>query len=180
MSVARLRQSADITGWDKAAHSHSPSRVSLSLQEQVYEGLYIFVLNHITVLMEPTHILLIHSGAEQSHREEDFYYTEVFSEEDEPTSPSLSSSFTSALWSSYSSAPSQHTSRDARSSSSTLSQSAPGSVWQIHTEHLYQVKLSCFSSLCRSNIAREQKTVVQTKESSCTCTVVLLNDSEYA
>ncbi|KAF5895173.1 zinc finger protein, partial [Clarias magur] len=85
------------------------------------------------------HIRILHlGGAEQSHREEDFYYTEVFSEEDEPTSPSLSSSFTSALWSSCSSTPSQHTSRDAPSSSSTLSQSAPGSVWQIHTEHLYQ------------------------------------------
>ncbi|KAG7316785.1 hypothetical protein KOW79_020326 [Hemibagrus wyckioides] len=83
------------------------------------------------------HIRILHlGGAEQSHREEDFYYTEVSSEEEEPTSPSLS--FTSGPWSSCSSTHSQPTSREAPPSSSAFSQSAPSSVWQIHTEHLYQ------------------------------------------
>ncbi|KAK3516733.1 hypothetical protein QTP70_022534 [Hemibagrus guttatus] len=83
------------------------------------------------------HIRILHlGGAEQSHREEDFYYTEVSSEEEEPTSPSLS--FISGPWSSCSSTPSQPTSREALPSSSAFSQSAPSSVWQIHTEHLYQ------------------------------------------
>ncbi|XP_017310869.1 zinc finger protein 395b [Ictalurus punctatus] len=85
------------------------------------------------------HIRILHlGGPEQSHREEDFYYSEVSSVEEGPMSPSPSVSFTSGPWSSCSSTPSQPTSREAPSSSSTLSQSAPSSVWQIHTEHLYQ------------------------------------------
>lgn len=43
MFVARLRQSADITLWDETSHSHSPSGVSFSVQEEVYRLLrYIF------------------------------------------------------------------------------------------------------------------------------------------
>ncbi|XP_027019199.1 zinc finger protein 395b isoform X1 [Tachysurus fulvidraco] len=85
------------------------------------------------------HIRILHlSGAEQSHREEDFYYTEVSSEEEEPTPLSPSLSFTSAPWSSCSSTHSQPTSTEDMPSSSAFSQSAPSSVWQIYTEHLYQ------------------------------------------
>ncbi|XP_060773431.1 zinc finger protein 395b [Neoarius graeffei] len=85
------------------------------------------------------HIRILHlGGPEQSHREEDFYYTEVSSEEEEPTPPSPSLSFNSGPWSSCSSTSSQPTSQEAPPSSSALSQSAPSSAWQIHTEHLYQ------------------------------------------
>ncbi|XP_072537515.1 zinc finger protein 395b isoform X1 [Salminus brasiliensis] len=87
------------------------------------------------------HIRILHlgSGSEQSHREEDFYYTEV-SSEDEPSTPSPVPSFLSGPWSSCSSTHSQstHGPQEAPPPSSVLSQSAPSSVWQIHTEHLYQ------------------------------------------
>ncbi|XP_022542277.2 zinc finger protein 395b isoform X2 [Astyanax mexicanus] len=86
------------------------------------------------------HIQILHlGGSEQSHREEDFYYTEVSSEE-EPTTPSPVPSFFSGPWSSCSSTNSQSTPgpQEVLPPSSVLSQSAPSSVWQIHTEHLYQ------------------------------------------
>lgn len=89
--------------------------------------------------------------------------------EEGPMSPSPSVSFTSGPWSSCSSTLSQPTSREAPSSSSTLSQSAPSSVWQIHTEHLYQVihvlYLLCLNSLCWTyNIAIWQLLTVHLHE----------------
>lgn len=83
-------------------------------------------------------------GSEQSHREEDFYYTEVSSEDEETAPPSPAPSFSSGAWTSCSSTQSQSTPghQDAPFQSSPLSQSAPSSVWQIHTEHLYQVQIS--------------------------------------
>ncbi|XP_051954802.1 zinc finger protein 395-like isoform X2 [Xyrauchen texanus] len=79
------------------------------------------------------HIRILHlGGSEQSHREEDFYYTEVSSEDEDASSPSPS--FSSGAWTPCGSAQSQSTPVQ----SSPLSQSAPSSVWQIHTEHLYQ------------------------------------------
>ncbi|XP_059354454.1 zinc finger protein 395-like [Carassius carassius] len=88
------------------------------------------------------HIRILHlgGGSEQSHREEDFYYTEVSSEDEETATPSPAPSFSSGAWTSCSSTQSQTTPghQDAPVQSSPLSQSAPSSVWQIHTEHLYQ------------------------------------------
>ncbi|KAI2652105.1 Zinc finger protein 395 [Labeo rohita] len=88
------------------------------------------------------HIRILHlgGGSEQSHREEDFYYTEVSSEDEETAPPSPAPSFSSGAWTSCSSTQSQSTPgpQDAPVQSSPLSQSAPSSVWQIHTEHLYQ------------------------------------------
>ncbi|XP_076873621.1 zinc finger protein 395b isoform X2 [Brachyhypopomus gauderio] len=89
------------------------------------------------------HIGILHlgCGSGQSHKEEDFYYTEASSEEEEPTSPPPTPTGT---WSSCSSAHSQptHVPGEAPPTSSALSRSAPSSVWQIHTEHLYQVVVS--------------------------------------
>lgn len=42
MPVAWLQQSADVTGCDETSHSHSPSGVSFSVQEEVYRVLHIF------------------------------------------------------------------------------------------------------------------------------------------
>ncbi|KAI4877707.1 hypothetical protein NFI96_031896 [Prochilodus magdalenae] len=87
------------------------------------------------------HIRILHLGSgSESHREEDFYYTEVSSEEEEPTPVSPDPSIFSGPWSSCSSTNSQstHGPHGPPPPSSTLSQSAPSSVWQIHTEHLYQ------------------------------------------
>ncbi|XP_066533158.1 zinc finger protein 395b isoform X2 [Hoplias malabaricus] len=87
------------------------------------------------------HIRILHLGAsEQSHREEDFYYTEVSPEEEEPTPLSPVPLFFGGPWSSCSSTQSQSTPgpQEALPPSSALSQSAPSSVWQIHSEHLYQ------------------------------------------
>ncbi|XP_051511700.1 zinc finger protein 395b isoform X1 [Myxocyprinus asiaticus] len=80
------------------------------------------------------HIRILHlgRGSEQSHREEDFYYTEVSSEDEDTSSPSPS--FSSGAWTPCGSTQRQSTPVQ----SSPLSQSAPSSVWQIHTEHLYQ------------------------------------------
>ncbi|XP_026871735.2 zinc finger protein 395b isoform X1 [Electrophorus electricus] len=88
------------------------------------------------------HIGVFHlrSGTEQSHREEDFYYTEVSSEEEEPAPPSPAPSFPIGHWSPCNSTHSQstHGPGEAPPTSRALSCSAPSSVWQIHTEHLYQ------------------------------------------
>ncbi|XP_055043147.2 zinc finger protein 395b isoform X1 [Misgurnus anguillicaudatus] len=87
------------------------------------------------------HIRILHlgGGLEQSHREEDFYYTEVSSEDDETAPSSPAPSFSSGAWTSCSSTQSQTTPGcQDKVQSSPLSQSAPSSVWQIHTEHLYQ------------------------------------------
>ncbi|XP_077077160.1 zinc finger protein 395b isoform X2 [Siphateles boraxobius] len=88
------------------------------------------------------HIRILHlgGGSEQSHREEDFYYTEVSSEDEETAPPSPAPSFSSGAWTSCSSTQSQSTPGHQYTSvqSTPLSQSAPSSVWQIHTEHLYQ------------------------------------------
>ncbi|KAL2082658.1 hypothetical protein ACEWY4_022476 [Coilia grayii] len=90
------------------------------------------------------HINLHHLRGESEHsqQEEDFYYTEVSSEE-EPAPPSLSTIPTSSsrAWTSCSSPSGASTpgpQASASAYSSPLSQSAPSSVWQIHTEHLYQ------------------------------------------
>lgn len=96
-------------------------------------------------LIRPLFYFLSNSGgSEQSHREEDFYYTEVSSEDEETAPPSPAPSFSSGAWTSCSSTQSQSTPghQEAPFQSSPLSQSAPSSVWQIHTEHLYQVQIS--------------------------------------
>uniref|UniRef100_A0A3B4ATS8 C2H2-type domain-containing protein n=1 Tax=Periophthalmus magnuspinnatus TaxID=409849 RepID=A0A3B4ATS8_9GOBI len=73
------------------------------------------------------HIRVLHlGGSEQSHREEDFYYTKISCE-------AVDTSATQSPPRSNSSSGPGH------SKPSTLSQSAPSSFWQIHSEHLYQV-----------------------------------------
>ncbi|XP_076129063.1 zinc finger protein 395b [Alosa pseudoharengus] len=88
------------------------------------------------------HIQLHHLGvgSEHSQQEEDFYYTEVSSEE-EPAPPSPAPTMSSSPWTSCGSSSGASTPGPQASASvysSPLSQSAPSSVWQIHTEHLYQ------------------------------------------
>ncbi|XP_057200542.1 zinc finger protein 395a isoform X2 [Triplophysa rosa] len=97
-----------------------------------------------TVVGIKRHIRNSHLGQsdEHSHREEDFYYSEVY-QDMEQTSPPVGHqpSCTSP------SIPSQHTPPSPSSlylpQPSTLSQSAPGSVWQVHSEHSYQVVTQC-------------------------------------
>ncbi|XP_030626797.1 zinc finger protein 395b [Chanos chanos] len=88
------------------------------------------------------HICILHlgGGSDQSQREEDFYYTEISSEEEDHAPCSPAPSFSSGAWSSCSSSHGQPTPgpHGTSAQSSPLSQSAPSSVWQIHTEHLYQ------------------------------------------
>ncbi|XP_047244535.1 zinc finger protein 395b isoform X2 [Girardinichthys multiradiatus] len=105
------------------------------------------------------HIRVMHLGAsDESQREEDFYYTKICCETIEASSaPSPAqqspSQPSSALlsWASCGSPPGSElqipvTHRPRSNSSSLpgpsrpcpLSQSAPSSFWQIHTEHLYQ------------------------------------------
>ncbi|XP_031437456.1 zinc finger protein 395b isoform X2 [Clupea harengus] len=92
------------------------------------------------------HIQLHHlgGGSEHSQREEDFYYAEISSEE-EPAPPSPAPTLSIGPWASCSSplgASTPGTLASASAFSTPLSQSAPSSVWQIHTEHLYQVLAS--------------------------------------
>ncbi|XP_056624258.1 zinc finger protein 395a isoform X2 [Triplophysa dalaica] len=97
-----------------------------------------------TVVGIKRHIRNSHLGQseEHSHREEDFYYSEVY-QTMEQTSPPVGHqpSCTSP------SSPSQHIplspSTPYPPQPSTLSQSAPGSVWQVHSEHSYQVVTQC-------------------------------------
>ncbi|XP_019123240.2 zinc finger protein 395b isoform X1 [Larimichthys crocea] len=106
------------------------------------------------------HIRVLHlgSGSDQSQREEDFYYTKISCETVDPNStpaPSqqaLGQASSSHLsWASSGSPsalglqiPPAHRPRSNSSSGpgpsrpSSLSQSAPSSFWQIHSEHLYQ------------------------------------------
>ncbi|XP_068198417.1 zinc finger protein 395b isoform X2 [Antennarius striatus] len=105
------------------------------------------------------HIRVLHlGGSDQSQREEDFYYTKIFCEPvDASSAPAPSqqaqgqASSSHPSWSSCSSPPAlelqippPHRPRSNSSSGpgptrpSPLSQSAPSSFWQIHSEHLYQ------------------------------------------
>ncbi|XP_073682864.1 zinc finger protein 395a isoform X2 [Garra rufa] len=92
-----------------------------------------------TVVGIKRHIRNSHLGQsdEHSQREEDFYYTEVY-QDLEQTTPSGGQrpSCTSP------SSPSRHTSPSPSTPEmlhpSPLSQSAPGSFWQVHSEHSYQ------------------------------------------
>uniref|UniRef100_A0A3Q0T3S4 Zinc finger protein 395b n=1 Tax=Amphilophus citrinellus TaxID=61819 RepID=A0A3Q0T3S4_AMPCI len=73
------------------------------------------------------HIRVLHlgSGSDQSQREEDFYYTKISCETvDASSGPAPAQSNSS--------------SGPGLSRPSQLSQSAPSSFWQIHSEHLYQ------------------------------------------
>lgn len=100
--------------------------------------------------------------SDQSQREEDFYYTKISCEAVDassvpaPSQQALGQASSSQLsWASCSSPPASglqippaHRPRSNSSSGpslgrpSSLSQSAPSSFWQIHSEHLYQVGCS--------------------------------------
>lgn len=106
------------------------------------------------------HIRVLHlgSGSDQSQREEDFYYTKISCETVDaspapaPSQQALGQALSSHLsWASCGSPPASglqippaHRPRSNSSSGpgpsrpSPLSQSAPSSFWQIHSEHLYQ------------------------------------------
>uniref|UniRef100_A0A3B4GZE2 Zinc finger protein 395 n=1 Tax=Pundamilia nyererei TaxID=303518 RepID=A0A3B4GZE2_9CICH len=103
------------------------------------------------------HIRVLHlGGSDQSQREEDFYYTKISCDTVDPSSgpapaqQALGQASSSHLsWASCGSPPGSellpaHRPRSNSSSGpglsrpSQLSQSAPSSFWQIHSEHLYQ------------------------------------------
>ncbi|XP_024909381.1 zinc finger protein 395b isoform X2 [Cynoglossus semilaevis] len=105
------------------------------------------------------HIRVLHlGGLDQSQREEDFYYTKISCESVDasstpgPSQQALGQTTSSHLsWASCTSPPGSglqipaaHRPRSNSSSGpgptrpSPLSQSAPSSFWQIHSEHLYQ------------------------------------------
>ncbi|XP_067338459.1 zinc finger protein 395b isoform X2 [Channa argus] len=105
------------------------------------------------------HIRVLHlGGSDQSQREEDFYYTKISCETVDgcsapaPSQPTVGQGTSSNLsWASCGSPPGSglqitpaHRPRSNSSSGlglskpSPLSQSAPSSFWQIHSEHLYQ------------------------------------------
>lgn len=106
------------------------------------------------------HIRVLHlgSGSDQSQREEDFYYTKISCETMDascapaPSQQALGQASSSHLsWASCGSPPgsglqippahrprSNSTSGPGPNRPSPLSQSAPSSFWQIHSEHLYQ------------------------------------------
>lgn len=110
------------------------------------------------------------SGWDQSQREEDFYYTKISSEAVDtssvptppapPPQPAQGQVSPSHLgWTSCGSLPAPglhippaHRPRSNSSSGlclsrpSPLSQSAPSSFWQIHSEHLYQVGAAALAS----------------------------------
>ncbi|GLD55629.1 zinc finger protein 395-like isoform X1, partial [Lates japonicus] len=119
------------------------------------------------------HIRVLHlgSGSDQSQREEDFYYTKISCESMDasttttPSQQALGQASSSHLsWASCGSPsgselqiPPAHRPRSNSSSGlgpsrpSPLSQSAPSSFWQIHSEHLYQMVkplpgLSCWGN----------------------------------
>lgn len=110
----------------------------------------------------------VHSrGSEQSQREEDFYYTKISCETVDasaapaPAQQALGQASSSHLsWASCGSPPASelhippaHRPRSNSSSGpgpsrpSQLSQSAPSSFWQIHSEHLYQVGAAVLPSV---------------------------------
>nr|XP_055027947.1 zinc finger protein 395a [Misgurnus anguillicaudatus] len=92
-----------------------------------------------TVVGIKRHIRNSHLGQsdEHSHREEDFYYSEVYQDLEQTSPPGgHQPSCTSP------SSPNRHTPPSPSSPDlpqpSPLSQSAPGSFWQVHSEHSYQ------------------------------------------
>ncbi|KAM9355835.1 zinc finger protein 395b [Pholidichthys leucotaenia] len=105
------------------------------------------------------HVRVLHlGGSDESQREEDFYYTKISCEAADasssqaPSQQALGQPSSSHLsWASRASPPdselqiplahrprSNSSSGPGQSRPSPLSQSAPSSFWQIHSEHLYQ------------------------------------------
>ncbi|KAK7907348.1 hypothetical protein WMY93_015960 [Mugilogobius chulae] len=95
------------------------------------------------------HIRVLHlGGSEQSHREEDFYYTKISCEAVDTSvslaPPQQQQQQQQQVGGSGLQIPPAHRPRSNSSSGpgqskpSALSQSAPSSFWQIHSEHLYQ------------------------------------------
>uniref|UniRef100_A0A3Q0T1B3 Zinc finger protein 395b n=1 Tax=Amphilophus citrinellus TaxID=61819 RepID=A0A3Q0T1B3_AMPCI len=117
------------------------------------------------------HIRVLHlGGSDQSQREEDFYYTKISCETVDassgpaPAQQALGQASSSHLsWTSCGSPPgaelqippahrprSNSSSGPGLSRPSQLSQSAPSSFWQIHSEHLYQVGAAVLLSVSSS------------------------------
>lgn len=90
------------------------------------------------------HVRTLHLGKqngeqERSQREEDFYYTEIYQEVEQTTLPAACGAPRSLCGSP--SSPTQPRSLPPTPDTlqpSPLSQSAPGSVWLVHSEHSYQ------------------------------------------
>lgn len=130
-----------------------PQQVQLSTTLQTIKWLSLSVC--LLVCLYYTHS----SGSDQSQREEDFYYTKISCEAvDASSAPAPSQQALGQILSSHLSwvssgsppglgfqIPPVHRPRSNSSSGlgvsrpSPLSQSAPCSFWQIHSEHLYQV-----------------------------------------
>lgn len=142
--------------WD---FTSGTERVLLSVPLQTNKSLRLSCLSHLTRS----------SGSDQSQREEDFYYTKISCETVDaspapaPTQQALGQASSSHLsWASCGSPsasglqiPPAHRPRSNSSSGpgpsrpSPLSQSAPSSFWQIHSEHLYQVGAAVLLSVSR-------------------------------
>lgn len=102
-----------------------------------------------TIVGMKRHIRTLHLGQseqERCRREEDFYYTEIYQDPEQAATPTGGVSPSS---------PSHQTSSPPTPEPlqpSPLSQSAPSSVWQVHTEHSYQapppVGLTASKAVC--------------------------------
>ncbi|XP_017331774.1 zinc finger protein 395a isoform X2 [Ictalurus punctatus] len=89
-----------------------------------------------TIVGMKRHIRTLHLGRqseqERCQREEDFYYTEIYQDAEQPAAPAGSGSPSSPSHQ-RSSPPTPEPLQP-----SPLSQSAPSSIWQVHSEHSYQ------------------------------------------
>lgn len=90
------------------------------------------------------HIRILHLGRqneqERCQREEDFYYTEIYQDMEQSSAPVGSS------------CPSQQRSSPPTPEPllpSELSQSAPSSFWQVHSEHSYQAPVPALLTQCK-------------------------------
>lgn len=134
-----------------------------------------------------THTHTHSSGSDQSQREEDFYYTKISCETVDassspaPSQQALGQASSSRLsWTSCGSPPASglqippaHRPRSNSSSGpslsrpSPLSQSAPSSFWQIHSEHLYQVGAAVRFSLSDCEVLWQQERTEYQKKKTC-------------
>lgn len=141
MLVAKLWKNTDHSSRHQTSHPKFSSWVSITIA--------IHLANESSNLgrLDCKHTVcydFCRQSDEHSQREEDFYYTEVYQDLEQNAPPGGHRPSCASP-----SSPSRHTppspSTPEMLRPSPLSQSAPGSFWQVHSEHSYQVR--CFTLL---------------------------------
>lgn len=138
-------KNTDLSSRHQTSHPKFSSWVSITIAKRLPEVSSQWKQQSGTLDCEHTVCYVFcRQSEEHSQREEDFYYTEVYQDMEQTAPPAgPRPSCTSPCSPSRHRPPSPSTPEILHPS--PLSQSAPSSSWQVHTEHSYQVR--CFTFL---------------------------------